>query len=180
MICHNDVCLENVVFRDGQAIGLLDFDFAAPGRSIFDLAACARMCVPIDDDVSARRLGFEPANRPDRLRMVADAYGLDGDGRHELIAHLDRQMQGGGAFVQHRVDAGDRNFIHMLEEMGGMERYERRRLWWEASRGLFVRALANETFSSRQSAQGISPTPSRHPATQQGWANGGQDRSRTS
>jgi hypothetical protein len=142
MICHNDVCLENVVFRGGQAIGLLDFDFAAPGRPIFDLAAFARMCVPIDDDASARRLGFEHVDRPVRLRLVADTYGLDRDGRHELIGHLDRQMQGGGAFVQRRVDAGDRNFIRMLEETGGMERYERRRLWWEASRGHFVRALA--------------------------------------
>jgi hypothetical protein len=31
IVCHNDVCLENVVFRDGEAIGLIDFDFAAPG-----------------------------------------------------------------------------------------------------------------------------------------------------
>ena len=27
IVCHNDVCLENVVFRDGEAVGLLDFDF---------------------------------------------------------------------------------------------------------------------------------------------------------
>ena len=58
MVCHNDVCLENVVFRDGLAVALLDFDFAAPGRPIFDLAACARMCVPVDDDRNAGRLGF--------------------------------------------------------------------------------------------------------------------------
>jgi aminoglycoside phosphotransferase (APT) family kinase protein len=32
IVCHNDVCLENVVFRDGVALGLLDFDFAAPGQ----------------------------------------------------------------------------------------------------------------------------------------------------
>ena len=29
VMCHNDVCLENVVFRDGSAVALLDFDFAA-------------------------------------------------------------------------------------------------------------------------------------------------------
>src|SRR5262249_5937475 len=52
VICHNDVCLENVVFRDGVAVALLDFDFAAPGRPGHDLACFARMCVPIDDDVS--------------------------------------------------------------------------------------------------------------------------------
>jgi thiamine kinase-like enzyme len=31
LFCHNDVCLENVVFRDEVAVGLLDFDFAARG-----------------------------------------------------------------------------------------------------------------------------------------------------
>lgn len=34
VVCHNDVCLENVVFRDGVAVALLDFEFAAPGRPI--------------------------------------------------------------------------------------------------------------------------------------------------
>jgi hypothetical protein len=68
MVCHNDVCLENVVFRDGEAIGLLDFDFAAPGRPTYDLAAFARMCVPIDDDQSAEGLGWSQADRPARLR----------------------------------------------------------------------------------------------------------------
>lgn len=142
MICHNDVCLENVVFRNGRAIGLLDFDFAAPGRPIRDLAAFARMCVPIDDDLSAVRLGFEMIDRPVRLRLVADTYGLDGSGRKELLQHLDRSMRGGGAFVQRRVDAGDPNFIVMLKEMGGMERYERRLRWWEESRNLFITALS--------------------------------------
>lgn len=142
MICHNDVCLENVVFRHGRAIGLLDFDYAAPGRPIFDFAAFARMCVPIDDDLSARRLGFGKVDRPARLRLVADAYGLDANERLELIEQLDRPMRGGGAFVQRRVDAGDPNFIHMLHEMGGMGRYERRWRWWEASRHIFVSALA--------------------------------------
>ena len=142
LICHNDVCLENVVFRDGEAIGLLDFDFAAPGRPLYDLAAFARMCVPIDDDLSARRLGWGAIDRPARLHLVADVYGVDASGGSELLGHLDRSMEGGGAFVQRRVDAGDPNFIRMLADMGGMARYERRRRWWEANRSAFVDALA--------------------------------------
>ena len=141
VICHNDLCLENVVFRDGRAIGLLDFDFAAPGRPIFDLAAFARMCVPIDDDLSAGRLGFEDLDRPARLRLVTDTYGLDAEGRHVLVELLDRPMESGGSFVQRRVEAGDANFIRMLDEMGGMERYDRRLRWWQLSRETFVRAL---------------------------------------
>ena len=77
VMCHNDVCLENVVFRAGNAVALLDFDFAAPGRPIYDLAQMARMCIPIDDDTNAARLGWEPSDRPRRLRLVADEYGLD-------------------------------------------------------------------------------------------------------
>ena len=141
MICHNDVCLENVVFRDGEAVALLDFDFAAPGRPLFDLAAFARMCVPIDDDLSASRLGFQDLDRPARLRLVANTYGLDVEERHTLVELLDGPMESGGLFVQRRVEAGDPNFIRMLDEMGGMERYERRRRWWQESRAAFVRAL---------------------------------------
>jgi hypothetical protein len=141
IVCHNDVCLENVVFRDGEAVALLDFDFAAPGRATYDLAAFARMCVPIDDERSAERLGWTFADRPSRLRLLADTYGLEKTRRQGLLEHLDRAMEGGGAFVRRRVEAGDVNFKRMLEEMGGMERYERRTRWWEARRHQFVAAL---------------------------------------
>ncbi len=141
IICHNDICLENVVFRGGEAACLLDFDFAAPGRPIYDLAAFALMCVPVDDDLSAGRRGWALADRPKRLRLAADTYGLDGTGRVEMLAHLDRLMQRGGVFVQRRVEAGDQNFIRTFDEIGGMERYDRRRRWWEMNRAVFARAL---------------------------------------
>jgi hypothetical protein len=140
-ICHNDVCLENVVFRDGVAVGLLDFDFCAPGRPLYDLAQFARMCVPIDDDVNATRLGWGPVDRPARLRLVADAYGLDAQGRSGLVECLAESIASGGAFVRRRVEAGDPNFIAMWNEMGGAERFDRRRRWWAEHRAHFVAAL---------------------------------------
>ena len=57
VFCHNDVCPENVVYRDGEAVALLDFDFAAPGSRAYDVACFARMCVPIDTDEDAARTG---------------------------------------------------------------------------------------------------------------------------
>ncbi len=142
MVCHNDVCLENVVFRDGVAVGLLDFDFAAPGRPVHDLAAMARMCVPVDDAVSAARLGWLDPDGPGRLGLVADTYGLDWSERRELLGCLDHSMDNGGQFVHRRALAGDENFARMLDEMGGLERYDRRRRWWQADRQRFVDALA--------------------------------------
>ena len=141
VVCHNDVCLENVVFRGGVAVGLIDFDFAAPGRPVYDLAQFARMCVPVDDDLSASRLGWEPSDRPRRLRLVADVYGLDDEERGELLQILARSMEHGGKFVQRRAEAGDPNFIRMWREMGGRERYDRRRRWWTEHQSKFIEAL---------------------------------------
>jgi aminoglycoside phosphotransferase (APT) family kinase protein len=140
IICHNDVCLENVVFRDGEAVGLLDFDFAAPGTPVYDIACFARMCVPIDDD-SRVRFGWHAADLVARLRLVADVYGLDAEGRSGMVAALSDSMARGGRFLLRRVEAGDQNFIEMWNSMGGMARFDRRRAWWAEARGEFAEAM---------------------------------------
>lgn len=141
IVCHNDVCLENVVFRDGIAVGLIDFDFAAPGRPEYDLAQFARMCVPIDDDHNAGRLGWDAADRPARLRLVADTYDLGAAQRRTLLDALDRSIAAGGTFVRRRVEGGDANFIKMWNDMGGAERFDRREQWWARNRERFVSAM---------------------------------------
>lgn len=141
-VCHNDVCLENVVFDNGVAVGLLDFDFAAPGRPIYDLAQMARMCAPVDDEVNAARFGWHPADRPARVRVVADAYGLDALGRGALLEILSMSIERSGEFVRRRVEAGDPNVRKMWDDMGGAARFDRRREWWETERGGFEQALA--------------------------------------
>ena len=140
VICHNDVCPENVVYRAGEAVALLDFDFAAPGRRVHDLASLARMCIPIDTDDDAARTGRRGLDPFRRLRVAADSYGLTTD-RPELVDALANQIRGGGAFVQRRVDAGDPAFTAMWSEMGGAERYERRERWFDANRQRFLDAL---------------------------------------
>lgn len=140
VVCHNDVCLENVVFRDGEAVGLLDFEFAAPGRPVHDVACFARMCVPVDDPARAR-FGWEPADLPRRLRLVADEYGLDSRERHEMVEALDESLRRGGEFLLRRVAAGDPNFTRMWNAAGGMTRFDRRRAWWATTRSLFDAAL---------------------------------------
>ena len=144
-MCHNDVCLENVVFRDGVAVGLLDFDFAAPGRPVHDVAQFARMCVPIDDDANAVRFGWTPDElraAPGRVRLVCDAYGLGAEERHELVEIVSEGMALVGRFVRRRMEAGDPNFTKMWHDLGGAERYERRHRWWIEHRPDFEAALA--------------------------------------
>jgi aminoglycoside phosphotransferase (APT) family kinase protein len=119
VVCHNDVEPSNVVFRGGVAVALIDFEFAAPGRPVYDLAQLARLWVPIDDDSDAGRLGWRPADRPARLRLVADAYGLDGAGRSALLAAVD--------------DA-----LRQIEAAVGRDRGRR---WWVDHQSSFAAAL---------------------------------------
>jgi hypothetical protein len=141
LVCHNDVGPDNVVFRDGIAVALLDFEFAAPGRPVYDLAHLGRLCVPVEDDVDQARLGWRPADRPARLRLVADAYGLDRDGRSALLAALDDAIDRVEAAVRRSVDAGDPNAVAMWNRTGGGERYDRRRRWWTGHHSQFAAAL---------------------------------------
>ncbi len=141
VICHDDVCPENVVHRDGRAVALLDFEFAAPGRRVHDVAAMARMCVPIDTDQDAARTGRSGLDPFGRLRVVADGYGLDAAERAELVTILGEQIDRSGGFVRRRVEAGEPAFVEMWRMMGGEDRLDRRRRWFDASRDRFLDAL---------------------------------------
>jgi hypothetical protein len=141
VICHNDVCLENIVFRGGAAVALLDWEFAAPGRPVRDLAKMARMCIPVDDDQSAARLGWIPGDRPFRARLICETYGLPAADRRQFLIELDASIERHTAWVLHRVEQGDRNVIAMWDAAGGAARYDRRRAWWDVVRPHFQTAL---------------------------------------
>jgi aminoglycoside phosphotransferase (APT) family kinase protein len=141
LVCHNDVELSNVVFRDGVAVALLDFEFAAPGRAIYDLAQLARLCVPIEDDFDQERMGWLPADRPARLRLVADAYGLDRAGRQELLAAMNDALDRIEAAARRSLATGGPNAVARLNRTGGIDKYTRRHHWWTTNHNPFANAL---------------------------------------
>jgi len=124
--CHNDICPENVVFRDGEAIAFLDWDFAAPGRPLWDVAAVMSMWGPVHDP-SDPVPGMEGLDPFARARLIADAYGLT-DGQRAVIPQIfvDRLSL---SLVEKRAAAGEPAFIEMLARQGGAGRAERRRRW---------------------------------------------------
>lgn len=103
MLCHNDVCPENVVFRDGRATALIDFDLAAPGRPLWDVAMAARYWVPMLDPESAAALHPAGLDVPKRLRLLADSYGLSRQQRAELPGVIEQATASCRAFVADRV-----------------------------------------------------------------------------
>ena len=72
---------------------------------------------------------------------MADAYGLDRDGRVELLPAMNDAIDRIEVAVRHSVDAGDPNFITMVNRTGGIEKYDRRRRWWMDHYDQFATAI---------------------------------------
>lgn len=83
LVCHNDPNLDNVVFRDGAAVALIDFDLASPGTAVWDVANSVRLWAPLrrDGDIDDDRRGQALS----RLRLFVDAYGLGRADRGRLV-----------------------------------------------------------------------------------------------
>jgi phosphotransferase family enzyme len=86
LVSHNDVYPANIVFRDGRAVALIDFDLAGPGSAVWDLAAAARTWVPLQDDqdVADSRQG----RAIERFQIFLDACELAGPERRGVAEAL--------------------------------------------------------------------------------------------
>jgi hypothetical protein len=77
VICHNDIGPWNTVFVEGRPVAFIDFDTAAPGPRIWDVAyACYRFVPYVPDEICALIGWPAPPDRPRRLRLFCEAYGL--------------------------------------------------------------------------------------------------------
>lgn len=135
------MCPDNVVFRDGRAAALIDFDLAAPGRPLWGLAMTARYWVPMLDTGSAAGLYPSGLDAPARLRVLADGYGLSVRDRAALPGVVEQATEVCRAFVARRVADGDPVYLRALAERGGWERWDRVRTWLVDHREAFTAAL---------------------------------------
>jgi aminoglycoside phosphotransferase (APT) family kinase protein len=76
VICHNDLSPWNTVYRDEVPVAFVDWDLAAPGTRLWDVAWAVYRYVPLFDDEACRRLGIPVQPRAPRVRLFCDAYGL--------------------------------------------------------------------------------------------------------
>jgi hypothetical protein len=126
LVSHNDPNLDNIIFRNGRAVALIDFDLAAPGSVAWDLACTVRLWAPLrarrDTPARVRRRSLE------RLALFADAYGAARDTRSELIEAIVDTHDWCYAIVRHAVAAGHEAF-GLSWSGGGKPRADRTRRW---------------------------------------------------
>ncbi len=139
LVCHNDLCVENVVVRDGRAVAFIDFDFAAPTDPMIDLAIAARHWIPFKDpvDLEPGRSGIDQMSR---FSLFAHAHRLDGEGRARLVTEaqtfLDRAM------VSMRLRAEEGQPLYVEAWNGGYPDQNRRSHAWLAQNAIRLATAA--------------------------------------
>ncbi|MBZ0282722.1 MAG: aminoglycoside phosphotransferase family protein [Anaerolineae bacterium] len=99
VICHNDFAPYNLVFRDEHIVGIIDFDTAAPGSRLWDIAYAVYRFVPLANDDHCRATGWNPIpDRLSRLKLFCDAYGLQD--RERLIPMVVQRLESLVAYMQ--------------------------------------------------------------------------------
>ncbi|MET8695603.1 phosphotransferase [Streptomyces bauhiniae] len=131
VMCHNDPNMGNIVFREGVAVALIDFDLAAPGRPLWDVAMAARYWAVLAD----------PPSAPTRLRVLADGYGVPTGERAGLPELVEQVTATCRTFAEARVAAGDQAVVKSMAARGGWQRWDRLQAWLETHRQMFIDAL---------------------------------------
>jgi hypothetical protein len=108
VICHNDFAPYNCVFADGRLVGVIDFDTAAPGPRLWDVAYAVYRFAPLMPDAHCVDEGWPtPPDRAARLRLFCEAYGLAD--RAGVIAMVQRRITALMAYMR----AHDFNVDHL-------------------------------------------------------------------
>jgi hypothetical protein len=127
LVCHNDLCVENVVIRDGRAVGCIDFDYAAPVDPLFDIAVAARHRAPVRSPEDLAAVGVE-VDAEARFRAFLDEHRLDPASREHVVELLARFLDQAHVNVQRLARDGNVGFAQMIDD-GYLDQNRRSAAW---------------------------------------------------
>lgn len=91
IVIHGDVGPWNSIWRDGEPVAYIDWDFAEPAPAIQDLGELAYFVTPMRDDDHCRECGFDAVpDRRARLAAICDEYG--GHDPTEVLDAMDQLL----------------------------------------------------------------------------------------
>lgn len=128
LITHNDLNPANVIFRNGRAVAMIDFDLAAPGQPAFDVAVTACFWAPLRDhtDIDDSRRGHVL----DRYRILLDAYGASPALRAQVAVATPDANRWIASVIEDNARRGHPAFGRLWEHAGGM--HQRASRWLSA------------------------------------------------
>jgi Ser/Thr protein kinase RdoA (MazF antagonist) len=130
VVTHGDPGPWNFVWRDGEAVALLDWEYASPAPALDDVAYAVDTFAPFRSDEEAQEAyGFDdPPDRLARLRSFSEAYGLGG-----TAGLFDRVVDRQNATIARITDLAERGLepwgswvrAGYLDELRGRVRWTR-------------------------------------------------------
>lgn len=140
VICHHDAAPHNVVWRPDGTLCMIDFDLASPGTRLYDVAYSAWTWIPLFSDRDSHTLGWKYSDRPRRLRLFADAYGLLPQDRTRLVGTIRKRIVDHIEGIRRMAAAGDSAFVRIVRK-GHLKRPMRDLRLIDQERVLLERAL---------------------------------------
>ena len=109
LVSHNDPNLDNIIFRDGRAVALIDFDLASPGSRIWDVACAARLWAPLRPEayITDDRRGRQFA----RLRTFVEGYAPNPAEKAQLLSAVEKNQKWFNQLVADQIAAGHAAFL---------------------------------------------------------------------
>ncbi|MBB5911630.1 hypothetical protein BJY24_000497 [Nocardia transvalensis] len=131
VVCHNDLSPKNTVYRPGGSVAFLDWDLAAPGARIHDIAHMCWQYLNLGPSVA------DVTVAANRMRLMCDAYGL-ADRTHVVDTILwwqDRCWRG----IESAADNGDPAMVN-LRNSGAVDAVRAAYDWTSEHRAEFATA----------------------------------------
>ncbi|HEY6479833.1 MAG TPA: phosphotransferase [Streptosporangiaceae bacterium] len=140
LIGHVDITPENVVFRSGRAVALIDFDLAKPATRADEMFNVMMWWAPLTDprDVEPPLRGLDV---PRRCRLLADAYGLSGRDRDRVIEVAVMRTRRSWYLMKQRAERDGGGWRRMWDEGVG-DVIKRRGAWLDQNAAAIRAALS--------------------------------------
>ena len=139
IIGHLDITPENVVFREGTAYALIDFDLARPATRADELYNAMLWWGPLNEpqDVAP---ALRCVDVPRRCRILADAYGMTERDRGRLVEVAVLRTRRTWFLMKHRAEVDGGGWQRMWDEGVG-DIIRRREAWLETNGAAIESAL---------------------------------------
>lgn len=137
IVTHNDWSPWNALFRDARIYMLLDWDLAGPGSRVWGVANGVASWVPLFSGHT--RHSFAEMTR--RLRLFADAYGLDDRERSELIPTIRLEFAHVSRVIHDAADLGDPGMRRLVSWGVPQKMFATDIAWLDEHRAELERAL---------------------------------------
>ncbi len=128
VLCHNDFAIYNIIFNDERPIGIIDFDVAAPGPRLWDIAYTLYTCVPLSRfylSETGEKIYYNSSQHAQhikqRVKFFFDSYGEEAE--EDYLEMVLLRVEGLCKTIIRKAREGDIAFQKMIDE-GHLEHYQ--------------------------------------------------------